>query len=215
MVKLVAFDLDGTIGDTISLCLHAFKEAVSPYCSGELSKEEIIQTFGLNEEGMIAKVVDKKYRKEVLRDFYIQYKKFHQMCPSPFEEVRELIIELKKRNIILALITGKGQKSCQITLKQFDMESCFDCIETGSAVRNIKSEALTSLQYKYELLPYELVYVGDTVSDIISCNQARVQCLSAGWAKSVYINQLQDNNRGFVFPTIESLRKYLFQVTKS
>lgn len=215
MIKLVAFDLDGTIGDTIPLCLHAFKEAVSPYCSGELSKEEIIQTFGLNEEGMIAKVVDKKYREEALRDFYIQYKKFHRMCPLPFGGIKELIIDLKKRGIILALITGKGEKSCHISLKQFDMESCFDCIETGSAVRNIKPEAFTNLQYKYELLPYELVYIGDTVSDIISCNQARVQCLSAGWAKSADNRQLQENNRGFVFSTVESLKEYLSQVIKS
>jgi phosphoglycolate phosphatase len=28
MVKLVAFDLDGTIGDTIPMCIHTFRKAV-------------------------------------------------------------------------------------------------------------------------------------------------------------------------------------------
>ena len=31
MIKLVAFDLDGTIGDTIPMCLKALKNAVTPY----------------------------------------------------------------------------------------------------------------------------------------------------------------------------------------
>lgn len=31
MIKLVAFDLDGTIGDTIPMCLKALKKAVTPY----------------------------------------------------------------------------------------------------------------------------------------------------------------------------------------
>lgn len=30
MIKLVAFDLDGTIGDTIPMCLKALKKAVTP-----------------------------------------------------------------------------------------------------------------------------------------------------------------------------------------
>ena len=31
MIKLVAFDLAGTIGDTIPMCLKALKKAVTPY----------------------------------------------------------------------------------------------------------------------------------------------------------------------------------------
>ena len=31
MIKLVAFDLDGTIGDTIPMCIKAFRQAVSLY----------------------------------------------------------------------------------------------------------------------------------------------------------------------------------------
>jgi phosphoglycolate phosphatase len=215
MLKSVAFDLDGTIGDTIPMCIHAFKKAVSPYCSGELSDREIIQTFGLNEEGMIRKLVDEKYREKALSDYYIQYQMAHNTCPAPFEGIKELVAELKSRNITAVLITGKGERSCQITLEQFDMKNSFDFIATGVPDRNIKPEALINLQYKYNLLPCELVYIGDTVSDIMSCNQARVQCLSAGWAQSTDIRQLQEHNKGFVFPTVESLKEYLFPITNN
>ena len=63
-IRLVAFDLDGTIGDTIPLCIKAFKEAVAPYIGHELSDDDVIRTFGLNEQGMIASLVDAPYKEK-------------------------------------------------------------------------------------------------------------------------------------------------------
>ena len=45
-IKLVAFDLDGTIADTLPLCIKAFGMAVQPYISQTLSEDDIIKTFG-------------------------------------------------------------------------------------------------------------------------------------------------------------------------
>lgn len=41
MIKLVAFDLDGTIGDTIPMCIKAFRLAVSPYAGHLLTDRKI------------------------------------------------------------------------------------------------------------------------------------------------------------------------------
>jgi phosphoglycolate phosphatase len=210
MIKLVAFDLDGTIGETIPMCIAAFNKAVSPYVNQKLTEREIIQTFGLNEEGMIKKVAGKNWQKG-LNDFYLRYQEMHVMCPHPFEGVKELIAELKMRNITLALVTGKGEKSCLITLLQFGMENDFDSIKTGSPDKNIKAEALSELQHKYALSSDELIYVGDTVSDIVSCNQVGVKCLSAGWADSAELKQLEEHNKGYVFQTIQLLKEYIFK----
>ena len=56
MFKIAAFDLDGTIADTIPMCIEAFRNSVSPYTDHELTEEEIVQTFGLNETGMVIAV---------------------------------------------------------------------------------------------------------------------------------------------------------------
>ena len=45
MFKIVAFDLDGTIADTIPMCIKAFRNGVSPYTDHELSEEEILHTL--------------------------------------------------------------------------------------------------------------------------------------------------------------------------
>ena len=57
MIKLAAFDLDGTIGDTIPMCIKAFRKAVSPYAGHSLTDKEIIETFGMNEVGMVKAII--------------------------------------------------------------------------------------------------------------------------------------------------------------
>ena len=210
MIKLIAFDLDGTIGDTMPLCLKAFKEAVAPYVNHELSEHEIVQTFGLNEEGMIKKIVPDAYNREkALHDFYAIYEKMHIVCPTPFEGIPALISELRKSGQIVTLITGKGAKSCEITLRQFGLESCFDRIETGSSEKNRKSEAMQALLLYYQICPDEMVYIGDAVSDIEACNAVGVQCLSASWATFTICEQLEKYNSGYIFSSVQLLRDYL------
>lgn len=212
-IKLVAFDLDGTIADTLPLCIKAFRMAVQPYLSDILSDDEIIRTFGLNEEGMIRKVVKDGCYEQALRDFYPIYMKLHRfMCPQPFQGIRELIIQLRRKDVIVALVTGKGAKSCRITLQQLEMEFDFDRIMTGNAERNIKHEALKDLLDVYRLSPSEIVYIGDVVSDIIQCRMANVVCLSAAWSVTNSDNKdLERYNPGKVFDSIEKLSEYLFK----
>lgn len=213
MIKLVAFDLDGTIGDTIPMCIKTFKMAVEPYTKHKLSDEEIIQTFGLNEEGMIKQVIDSENDFEIaLNDFYKIYKKMHTLCPIPFDGIRELVTDLKNNSIIVTLITGKGTKSCEITLQQFGMKQSFDRIETGSPEKNRKSEAIKNILDNYHLHPNEMVYIGDAVSDITECNKAGVRCLSAAWGASpATVHQLEEYNRDNIFYSIESLRHFLIK----
>ena len=195
-IKLVAFDLDGTIADTLPLCIKAFRMAVQPYISQTLSEDDIIKTFGLNEEGMIRKVI----------------KNHRFMCPQPFQGIRELIIQLRQNNLIVALVTGKGAKSCEITLQQLGMNSYFDRIITGNAERNTKHEALNELLNVYHLSPSEIVYIGDTVSDIMQCKIVNVVCLSAAWNVDNSVKEdLERYNPGKVFHSIGGLSEYIFE----
>ena len=176
MIKLVAFDLDGTIGDTIPMCLKALKKAVTPYVTlNDVSENDILETFGLNEKGMIKKLVGNNSEK-ALDGFYVIYEQMHIMCPRPFDGITELIEKLKKKSIPIALVT----------------------------------ENFRELLADYKLQPDEMIYIGDTVSDIVSCREVGIRCLSASWVTSCLDAQkLEAHNAGNVFYSIASLECYL------
>lgn len=110
---------------------------------------------------------------------------------------------------MVALITGKGEKSCAITLEEFGLCNCFDCIETGSPQYNRKSDALEKLLSEYHLQASEVVYVGDAVSDVLACRKVGVGCLSAAWAKNAPVLALEEINPENVVLSITELKKRL------
>lgn len=208
MIKLVAFDLDGTIGETVPMCIRAFEQAVSPYAGRTLSEREITQTFGLNEVGMIKMVAGEKWR-EALNAFYPVYEKMHGECPEPYDGICELIDILKKDGVLVALITGKGEKSCRLTLEQFGMQDLFCSIKTGAEDRPNKAEAIEELLHDYHLEKKEFYYVGDAVSDVTACRKAGVTCLSAAWGTTADIRNLEEANPSKVFSSIKELTLFL------
>ena len=98
MIKLTAFDLDGTLGNTLPMCLKAFRASITPYLARELSYEEIASTFGLNEAGMMKKIVGDKWE-PALQDFHKLYKKIHHTCPAPYDGIPALIQYLKANGV--------------------------------------------------------------------------------------------------------------------
>ncbi len=89
MLKLAAFDFDGTIADTLPMCIKAFRMSVLPYIGYEISEAEIAQMFGLNETGMVKKVVKQDWE-AALNDFYSNYELLHNEITKPFDGILDL-----------------------------------------------------------------------------------------------------------------------------
>ncbi len=205
MIKMVAFDFDGTIADTVPMCIEAFRKAMLPYVGYSLSNQEILATFGLNEIGMVKAIVKDNW-KLALQDFYFYYEKMHDTCRTPFPWICNLIEELKGKNIIVPLITGKGQRSCEFSLKKMGLENCFSEVMVGDKARNNKAESISKLLEKYAVKRDEFYYVGDAPTDVMACREVGVTCLSAAWADSVDLEKLQEMNPEFIFCNMSDLK---------
>lgn len=208
MIKMVAFDFDGTVADTVSMCIDVFIKALSPYAELKLNKNEIIKTFGQNEIGTVKAITKDKWE-PALKDFYYYYEKMHDSCPAPFPKISELIDYLKKRNIIVSLVTGKGQICCDISLKKLGLENCFSDRMVGEEARNNKAESILKLLEKYAVKKDEFYYVGDAPTDITACREVGVTCLSAAWSYGADIENLKKNNPDYIFYNIASLKTFL------
>ena len=191
MLKAVIFDFDGTIGDTLKLVIESIREAVSPFIDRELSDDEIADTFGPIEEGSILKFVDEKDYEEACKLLYDAYARLHkEIRPKPFA-------------------TGKGAKTCEISLKQYQMENLFDKVKTGSIKGGIKPQMMQEVIDEYKLSADEVIYIGDAPTDIDAARQVGVKIVSVLYGTRIEEEAVKAKNPDAICYSIEDVKKYL------
>ena len=116
---------------------------------------------------------------------------------------------MKSKNIVTALITGKGRKSCTITLEKLGLTQIFDEILVGSELSPNKKENMNKLLKKYAVSKEELCYIGDTVRDRKDCREVGIVCFSAAWQKFNQADKLEEENPNHVFYCVNDLYHYI------
>ena len=213
MLKLAAFDFDGTLADSVEFCLAVFDVVFKKYMGDKApDREAVYQNFGMNEPGVIRFFLGKE-NPEAEQDFYRIHRELHmEKCPEPYPGVISLLDFLKEKGIEMTILTGRSETTCQISMECLKMGHYFSRFQYGSPEKNDKCGHLLKLLQDTGLQKDEILYIGDALSDITACKAAGITCLSAAWASSARINELEKNNPGLVFYSVESMKDYLKSV---
>lgn len=173
MIKVVLFDLDGTLLNRHDSLLQFINDQYERYFQNlsHISKEKYTSRFiELDQRGYVWK--DKVYKllieefkikgieHECLLDDYIEY--FQKFC-EPFPNLIEMLNELKLQSFHLGLITnGKGQFQMN-NIKALGLESYFSCIliSENEGVSKPNSAIFNRAIEFFDVLPEEAVYIGD------------------------------------------------------
>ena len=209
-IKAVIFDLDGTLANTLPLCIQAFRQSIEPIVNRPISDTEIIATFGPSEEGTIMTLAPDHYEKG-LSDYLFFYEAFHDICPKAFGGIKELLTTLKNKQVHIAMVTGKGKYSTHISLKRFDLTHFFEFIETGVPGGPRKADGI---QIILDSLPglkkEEFIYVGDATSDIIARRKVGIPVIAAAWAETAEPEGLKELNPDELFDNIQDFTNWLY-----
>jgi phosphoglycolate phosphatase/pyrophosphatase PpaX len=210
MIKAVIFDLDGTIADTVPLCIRAFRQSIEPLTNRLISDNEIIKTFGPSEEGTIMALSPDHYDKG-LTDYLYFYEKLHDICPAPFDGIINLLDTLKNTGVRIAMVTGKGKYSTDISLKYFNLNNYFEIIETGSPEGPRKVEGIQTVLDEFAgISKKEIIYVGDAPNDIIACRKVGISVVAAAWSDTAESDKLLELNPDKLFYSIKDFTKWLY-----
>jgi phosphoglycolate phosphatase-like HAD superfamily hydrolase len=209
--KAVLFDLDGTIANTLPLCILAFRRSIEPLAGRSVTDQEIIDTFGPSEEGTISAMVPAEFYEKGVSDYLSHYEENHAICEQPFEGIIEVLEELKARDIRIGMVTGKGRKSAEISLSLFGLTQYFEKLETGSPEGSRKAACIKKILGEWpHISKDEVLYVGDVPSDIIASREAGVTIVSAAWAETTTEpEELVKLNPDKIFYSVGEFREWL------
>ncbi len=180
-IKGVIFDLDGTLGDTLPICFAAFRVTLRHYMGRHYGDSEIRAMFGPTEEGIFQELVPDDWE-QALRMYLREYTAAHDICPTPFPGVEDVLHRLRRNQVKLGVVTGKGPGSAEISLREMGLEGVFSPIEAGSPRGGVKPECMRRVLAGWGLDASEVACVGDAPSDIRSAHEIGAVALGVAWA---------------------------------
>lgn len=208
MLKALIFDFDGTIADTLPVCIDAFRETVEPILGRKLTDDDVRAYFGPTEEGVFATHFPDR-KDELCKIYFERYAALQKEVPNPVPGVMELIRDVKKAGVRVALVTAKGKVSCQISLDFYGIADEFEEIRVGGASGRVKDAAILDVMGKMGVAKDETVYVGDSHKDVVSAHKVGVACWAAAWLPTAEPNKILENKPEKIFYAVEDMRREL------
>ena len=181
--QCVIFDIDGTLARTNELIFESFNHVFEKYTGQRMTNQQIVSLFGPPEEGGLAKVVGAGHVDNAMDDLCSFYRSHHRQMASLHPGIGDLLGYLKNRGVKLAVFTGKGKRTSEITLQELNIAHYFDLIVSGSDVVNHKPhhEGITKVMEHFSLAPEDVLMVGDALSDVKASRAAGVKVAAVVW----------------------------------
>lgn len=208
--KCVVFDMDGTLTQTSQLIYDSFNYIAQKYAGRSYSIPEITAMFGPPEEGALLNIVSKDRLPGVMEDYLHFYRANHNRLAMLFPGIEDVLKKIKQHGAKLAVFTGKGTSTAEITLEEFGIRNYFDYIVTGNDVQNHKpsSEGLEKILEHFALQPEEVLMVGDHVSDVKAAHDAGVKIAAVVWDSYVKEKILQMKTDA-VFENVQDFHRWI------
>lgn len=182
VLRALILDLDGTIADTLPLCIAAFRRSVGVHAGAEPDESAVRALFGVSEEGMFARMLGAEQAEAATATYLEEYRRLHRGGLRPFAGFDELLGDASRAGVRLGVVSGKGAESLGIALQELEVGHHFEDVASGSTERCVKADQIRALVERWEVLPSCTAYVGDAPSDVTAARRAGVVAIGAAWS---------------------------------
>jgi len=179
MIRLLIFDLDGTLIDTIHDITNAINYALEPYDIGYLSTEEIKAMVGSGISRLIGELLPPDVDKNQAVSRFLEYYSTHLLDNTrPYPMVKETLAKLGRYK--KAVISNKRETLSRDCLRGLGLIDFFDIIIGSDSLPQRKPSPLPVLEVLKRLghSNDEAIVVGDSNYDIESAHSAGVRVVA-------------------------------------
>jgi HAD superfamily hydrolase (TIGR01509 family) len=181
-IRAVAFDLDGTLINTLPAMEASWNYVVAPMIGRAITREEIVSRLGPRAVEIMRTYVetDAEAIVETLSDhFSTSTETYAELYPG----VENLIEMLAARGLKLAVVTSMRRRNAIPLLRQFGLLDAFSEVVTEDDVTRLKPDAEPVLRAvrALELEPADMLFVGDNPTDMLASRAAGTVGGAAVW----------------------------------
>ncbi len=178
MLKLVVFDFDGTLADTRALTIEIFQDIARKYDYPVLSHDEIeaMRKLPIRKRLKLVKVPFRKVPRLLKESWEMMKERIHESALYP--GIQHLLKQFHGQ-LPMVILSSNHADNIHAFLTAHDITELDEVI--GAAKLFGKERPLKKLLKQYQLAPEEVLYVGDEIRDIVSCQNVGIPIASVTW----------------------------------
>ncbi|WP_373232206.1 HAD family hydrolase [Cohnella sp.] len=191
-MKAFIFDMDGVIIDSEPLHFEVDIQTMS-YLGAQITKEQLERFVGMTNPEMWA-LIKEEYGVTQTVSEIIEYqlsakiRSLRELVIEPIEGIKELIHEIKNRNLPIGIASSSPRVFIEEVLEKFHIRHYFDCVVSGEEVNQGKPAPDVYLEAA-KLLgvnPLHCIVIEDSRNGIKAAKAAGMKCIG-------YVNENSGN----------------------
>lgn len=179
----VIFDMDGVIIDSEPIHFEVDMQTMRDL-GFDISSEELEKYVGTTNEYMFTDLKNKYNINQSIEEI-INYKveltkkKIIQSDLDPIEGIKELLVDLKNKNIPTAIASSSPRSFIDVVVSKFNLQDYFKYIVSGEEVVNGKPapDVYIETAKKLGLPPEECTVIEDSRNGVLAAKTAGMKCI--------------------------------------
>jgi phosphoglycolate phosphatase len=196
--KLVIFDLDGTLLDTIDDLKEAVNHAMSLRGFPTFTRDEVMAMVGHGARNLMRKALPDGHKDDDMvgsayNDFKAYYITHIDIHTKPFPGIQDLLAKLHQEGVMLSVASNKFQEGTEHLIKEFFPEIPFVAVLGGRPDFPLKPnpEIVGEVLRKACVEKEDAVMVGDSDTDMETANNGGIMGIAVNWG---YRDMSSDEN---------------------
>lgn len=180
------FDLDGTILDTLSDLSDSVNYALKKNGLPARTEDEVRSFVGNGIRLLIERAVPENTHQSVVdncfNDFKSHYKTNSTNKTKPYDGISEVLNELKKQGIKIALVSNKADFAVQeLMVRYFPGVFDFATGERDGVRRKPYPDSVFAAMEYLNADKNKTVYIGDSEVDVETARNCQIPCIAVSW----------------------------------
>ncbi len=217
--KLVIFDLDGTICDSISDIAKTLNLTLTEFGQKTVEIDKIKAAVGSGLFTLITETLhedfvndDEKIRQLYSR-FLDKYLEIMSETSTLYPGITELLKDLSQYDFVKkAVISNKHEKACKILLKNLDIAQYFDFIAGEDTFQERKPSPIPifCVSKKLNVKLENTIMIGDGMNDVLAAKASGIKNIMVSYGYSPLDSILREKP-DFVASNVSDVKKLVFE----